>query len=131
MGANQKRLARATKRTHKEIRMRANALLKEIREDQRPKARSFMAGEPPHPEELGAVEEMERFAGSSESNYDEILIHRTRQPMGNHVNQTIMATGVVLQGPDPKENLSTLLGHWGREEFLRKEEPSQEGPEIG
>lgn len=108
--------------------MKPETLLKEIRKDQRDAASAFMTERPPHPAELGALDETRKFAGGDNSNYDEIEIVRCREPHGNHVCQEIFATGTIIQGPDPKENLKTFLGSWGRDEFPKK--VPQSGPEM-
>jgi hypothetical protein len=105
--------------------MKASDLLKEIREDQRDKALEFITTKPPHPAELGALEESVTFEASDKSIHDQIVIHRARQPKGNHVSQEIMAVGAVAEG---EGTLNTMLGTWGMEEFTKRKAPS--GPEL-
>lgn len=107
--------------------MTTDDLIAQIREDNRRAATAFISAKPPHPDELEALDETRRFPACGKSNYDDILIERSRHPQGNHVSQTVSATGVIIQGPDPADMLKVLLGTWAREDFPRK---SPDGPEM-
>lgn len=102
--------------------MRAKDLLKELKPEEREKARKFLTRQPPHPAEIEKPIETIRLSTRPSSNYDWIILERTTriEEDESHVAQEYTAIGEIIINPNNQEIINTLLGSWNDYQLIQE-----------